>query len=135
MKQKKYLNRTFYDEEGKYWHSSGEHQRWHQLRALERAGRIQDLKRQVRYPLDIRFTVGDEDYVYPILWIADFDYMEDGVHVSEDYKSSFTERLKDFSTKRRLFQIMYGRDIRVYVAGRGTVYPSKSLSKIRKVSK
>lgn len=130
----KYLNRTFYDDTNTFWHSQGEYARWKQLEAMQEKGMIEGLRRQVRYPLDIHFTVNGENYVEPCTWISDFDYIENGILISEDFKSSYTEKMPEFARKRRLFQIMYGRDIRVFIAGKGVVKASTK-SRIRKTTK
>lgn len=65
--------------DGERFDSSLEARRWVQLRALEQAGQIEGLRRQVRYPLMVgAVKLGD--------YIADFVYLRDGVQVIEDAK-------------------------------------------------
>jgi|GEM_PF-6701608 len=71
--------------------SKGEHKRWRELRLLEQAGEIAELRRQVRVRLRgangyLRHLVSGRPYVLAV----DFVYrdLRDGVLVYEDYKSS-----------------------------------------------
>jgi hypothetical protein len=89
--------------DGVYFASQKEAARWGQLKLLERAGLITNLRRQVRYPLDVN---GARVAVY----IADHDYIEDGELITEDSKGFVT---KEFRLKAKLFEAIYGRKIRV----------------------
>lgn len=65
--------------------SKGEARRWMQLRLLDRAGEITELRRQVPFPL---MTITDDGK--PVEWgkyIADFVYRENGVRIIEDSKA------------------------------------------------
>ena len=65
--------------DGEKFDSKLEAGRWVQLRTMERAGQIEGLRRQVRYPLMVgAVKLGD--------YIADFIYLRDGVQVIEDAK-------------------------------------------------
>jgi hypothetical protein len=67
--------------------SKREARRWSELRLLERAGRIEDLKRQVRFVLDVNAV--------PIChYVADFTYREAGRLVVEDTKGVQTDVFK-----------------------------------------
>lgn len=77
--------------DGQVFDSVKEYHRWGCLRLLERAGKIQDLKRQVSFEL-IPKQKGERACNY----IADFTYYEDGKLVVEDCKGYKTDvyRLK-----------------------------------------
>lgn len=61
--------------------SKREAHRWLELRLLERAGVISNLKRQVKYPLIVNgMKVCD--------YIADFTYSENGETITEDCKGA-----------------------------------------------
>lgn len=68
--------------------SKAEARRWAELRVLERAGEIADLKRQPRFPFKLN---GDLMFTY----IADFDYRDKaGRRVVEDVKGVATPLYK-----------------------------------------
>ena len=87
----KYGARKVTSPDGKKFDSVREFHRWGCLRLMERAGKIQDLKRQVKFEL-IPKQEGERACYY----IADFTYYEDGQFVVEDCKGHKTEvdRLK-----------------------------------------
>lgn len=75
--------------------------RWCELRILERAGKISDLKRQVKYEL-IPKQVGERACTY----VADFVYIDsDGNTVVEDTKGVRTDAYK---IKRKLMLEKFG---------------------------
>ena len=80
--------------DGQVFDSQKEYNRWCNLRLLERAGKISDLKRQVSYEL-IPKQNGERACSY----VADFVYNEDGKTVVEDCKGFRTEGYK---IKRKL---------------------------------
>lgn len=80
--------------DGQVFDSQKEYNRWCNLRLLERAGRISDLKRQVSYEL-IPKQVGERACSY----VADFVYNENGQTVVEDCKGYRTEA---YRIKRKL---------------------------------
>lgn len=67
--------------DGIRFHSIGEANRWLALRTLAKNGVIQNLRRQVKYPLAIRTEHGEFKRTY----IADFVYVENGAEVVEDW--------------------------------------------------
>lgn len=85
--------------------SKSEAERWFNLKLLEKAGEISDLKRQVRYNL-----TAHGQKICGI--IPDFEYIENGVLVTEDFKSpaSITD---EFKLKAKLFKAQTGREIRI----------------------
>ena len=80
--------------------SKKEYNRWCELRLLERAGRISDLDRQVKYEL-IPKQVGERVCSY----VADFVYKVDGKEVVEDSKGVKTEA---YRIKKKLMLWIHG---------------------------
>lgn len=81
--------------------SRAEAQRYQVLKIIERAGEIKELKLQPRFPVVIN---GKKicDYV------ADFQYIENGVTVVEDVKGVKTPV---YQLKKKLVKALYGLDI------------------------
>ena len=95
---------------GETFDSAKEYRRWCELRLLERAGEITDLKRQVPFELIPAQrepeTVGARGAKKPgklleksVVYNADFTYYENGAFVVEDTKGM---RTKDYIIKRKL---------------------------------
>lgn len=87
--------------------SKHEASRYRQLKLMERAKAIQDLKLQVTFPLVKKSKYGRE-----IKYVADFVYYEDGKLVVEDAKSKATANNKVYKLKKRLMQELYDITIR-----------------------
>ena len=87
--------------------SRKEASRYRQLKLLERAKAIQDLKLQVVFPLIKKSMYGRE-----IKYVADFVYYEDGHMVVEDVKSKVTANNQVYKLKKRLMAEYYGIVIR-----------------------
>jgi len=102
----KYKNHRFTDSEGS-WDSKRERARWDQLRALETAGQIQELRKKVPYEL-VPASMKDGKRLRPIVYIADFVYIENGQKIVEDSKGF---RPKLYLLKKRLMWEKYGIDI------------------------
>lgn len=98
----KYHNRHMWLD-GVRFDSAKEAQRWCELRLLERAGQIQELRRQVPFVLIPKSVHGKA-----IKYIADFVYMEDGQEIIEDTKGMQTAVYK---LKKRLMAEQ-GKEIR-----------------------
>lgn len=96
--------------DGEVFDSRKEYYRWCDLRLLERAGVISDLKRQEKYLL----IPGQRDEFGKLIerevsYIADFEYIQDGKKVVEDvkgYKRGAAYQL--FSIKRKLMLHKFG---------------------------
>lgn len=96
--------------DGEVFDSRKEYYRWCDLRLLERAGKISDLKRQVKYVLipaqrDATGKLIEREVSY----IADFEYIDHGLKVVEDtkgYKRGAAYQL--FTIKRKLMLHIYG---------------------------
>lgn len=93
----KYRNRRI-TIDGLKFDSVREAKRWKQLATLERAGVINSLKRQVRFPLIVNECL-------VCTYVADFTYInEAGQKVVEDSKGYVT---REFKTKVKLFAALH----------------------------
>ena len=87
--------------DGHTFDSKKEAQRYGELRLLERAGEIADLKLQPQYILQPKFKKNGKTF-REIKYIADFCYTtKDGRHVVEDVKGVRTEV---YRLKRKMFE-------------------------------
>lgn len=77
--------------------SRGESSRARALEVLELAGEISGLKFQPRFTLV-------PEALPPIVYIPDFEYVENGERIVEDFKSPATRRDKVFMLKLRLWR-------------------------------
>lgn len=89
--------------------SKREARRYQELKALEKAGQITDLKLQVPYRLMASMKDENGKTVRGIKYIADFVYRENGQEVVEDCKGYRTEVYK---IKKKLMLMIYGITIR-----------------------
>ena len=108
----KYGAKTVVTPEGVF-DSRKEHRRWCELKLLERAGKIRDLRRQVKYVLIPSQYEGQYKKCLEreCSYIADFVYVdvESGKEVVEDvkgYKRGAAYQL--FSVKRKLMLFKFG---------------------------
>lgn len=107
----KYGNRkVIYD--GMAFDSKKECQRYIELKLLEKAGEIKDLKRQVKYTLipsqkDDRGKIIERECIY----IADFVYFDcrENQSVVEDVKGF---RTKEYRIKKKLMLLVHGIRVR-----------------------
>lgn len=101
---------------GEVFDSQKEYRRFCELLLLQRAGEIEDLKRQVEYVLIPAQrepdTVGVRGGIkkgriieHPVKYVADFVYKENGTVVVEDSKGM---RTKDYIIKRKLMLYVHG---------------------------
>ena len=86
--------------EGKRFDSIREARRWQELRLMEKAGVIQDLRWQVKFVL-----VPPQAGMRGVDYVADFVYTENGKQVVEDAKGMKT---KDYVIKKKLMLWMHG---------------------------
>lgn len=86
--------------------SRKEAKRYVELRDLERAGKIQRLRRQVRYELIPAFNVGGKHY-RPTSYVADFVYTDCGTgkEIIEDCKGYRTDI---YRLKSKMFAHKFG---------------------------
>lgn len=112
----KYHNRK-YSADGEVFDSKKEYQRWQELKLLEKAGEITELRRQV--PFELLPNQREPDKIGPrggrkpgrmierkAVYIADFVYKDRaGREVVEDCKGM---RTKDYILKRKLLLFRFG---------------------------
>ena len=91
---------------GKYA-SGAEAKRAAELKLMERAGVISDLREQVAYTLAASVIIQGRKRP-PMRYFADFVYMQDGQEVVEDKKGMLTPVYK---LKRHLMKSLYNIDI------------------------
>ena len=118
----KYHNRKVTTSDGIQHDSQKEARRWCELRLLERAGKITDLRRRVEFELIPAQYESYERYSKKggkladgmrlverkCSYVADFVYIENGVKVVEDTKGVKT---KDYIIKRKL--MLYVHHVRI----------------------
>ena len=97
----KYGNQTLITADGKF-DSKLEYYPWQELKLLEKAKQITDLKRQVKFVLIDKSKYGRE-----ISYMADFAYIQGGKLVVEDTKSTAT-KTRLYCLKKRLLAERYG---------------------------
>lgn len=88
--------------------SQAEAKRYGDLKMLERAGQIRDLKVHVEYPLIVN---GQKVGKYT----CDSEYIENDALVTEDVKG---RAARDWPLRKRLFAALYGRQVREIRNGR-----------------
>ena len=93
--------------DGHKFDSNAEGQRYLDLKLLERAGEIKDLRLQYKFILQEGYINRDGRKVLPITYIADFVYydIKRGCMVVEDVKGMLTDVYK---LKRKMFEYKYG---------------------------
>ena len=85
--------------------SQKEYKRFCELRLLERAGKVTDLQRQVKFELIPSQKVDGKVVERAVNYVADFVYEQDGKTVVEDTKGFKT---KDYIIKRKLMLYVHG---------------------------
>lgn len=87
--------------------SKKEGYRYKELKLLQRAGLIKDLKLQTKFELQPSFKRNNKT-IRAITYKADFDYLtKDNRHIIEDVKSKATEKDKVYRIKRKMLQYKY----------------------------
>lgn len=111
-KQNKYKNKKV-SVDGKQFDSFLEAKRYSQLRLLEKAGDITDLRTQVKYVLIPSQKRKDGSVERECSYIADFVYMDRMTRetVVEDTKSAAT-KTREYVIKRKLMLHVHGIEIR-----------------------
>ena len=74
--------------------SKREAERYGELKLLERAGKILDLKLQPRFELQPAFRTKDGKAIRCVEYVADFTYIENGTRIVEDCKGMQTDVFK-----------------------------------------
>jgi len=92
--------------DGMVFDSKSEAKRYLQLKAMQCAGEISELKTQVRIGLLPAQQVGGRKE-RPVDYLADFQYVRQGVLITEDVKSGPT-KTKEFILKRKMAMFFHG---------------------------
>jgi len=103
VKKNKYNNRRA-EGDGYTFDSIDESRRYAELKLLQRAGEISDLRVHPVYLLQKSFRTPEGKSVRSIKYEADFDYVENGVTVVEDVKGVETAA---FKLKHKMFLKKY----------------------------
>jgi len=82
--------------------SKKEEGRWQQLLFLQKAGKIHNLRRQVKFELIPAQYQDGRCVERAVNYYADFTYMEGNRLVVEDVKSKITRMQSDYIIKRKL---------------------------------
>lgn len=80
---------------------------WKQLCMLEAAGGICNLRRQVTFELQPKFTNNKGEHIRAINYIADFVYEKDGKKYVQDSKGGKATQTDVFKLKHKLFEYKY----------------------------
>lgn len=87
--------------------SKWEAERYNQLSAMQQAGLIKDLQRQVKFVLQDGYTNNKGEKIRPICYMADFQYTDnEGKLIVEDTKSPAT-KTEVFKIKKKLFEARF----------------------------
>lgn len=105
-KQNKYKNKKIVYN-GVKFDSKKEYAYYIKLKLLEESNKIQDLKRQVKYELQPSYKFKGKT-IRAINYIADFEYIENGVKHIIDTKGFRTEIYK---LKKKMFEYKYNLEI------------------------
>ncbi|WP_044977961.1 DUF1064 domain-containing protein [Taylorella asinigenitalis] len=103
MGYRKYRNQKC-ECDGFTFDSKREMYRYQELKLLEKAGEIDDVRLQVSFEL----IPANDDY-RAIKYVADFTYCENGKRIVEDVKGFKT---KEYQLKKKLMRHVYGIKIR-----------------------
>ena len=105
MTYNKYGNRKV-EFDGYKFDSVAEYDRYCELKILQRAGHISDLKIHPAYVLQATFKNGVDKTVRSLSYVADFEYieLETKEKIVEDVKGVWT---KEFRIKKKLFERRY----------------------------
>ena len=106
----KYGNKK-YQLDGKTFDSQREARRYQELRYMQRAGLITDLRTQVEFELLPSQRRDGKVVERPAKYIADFVYKENGEDVVEDVKSPAT-KTPQYILKRKLMLWEFGLQVR-----------------------
>jgi hypothetical protein len=103
-KKSKFKNKRT-EVDGVKFDSKKEAARWQQLKLMEDAGLVKDLKRQVRFALEVK----EQLIGY---YVADFTYLDASGFVVEDVKSDFTRKNPVYILKKKLMKAIHDIEIR-----------------------
>lgn len=110
----KYRNQKVVTPHGSF-DSRREYRRYQELMILQRAGKISELRRQVKYELLPSQRMDGKCAERPLHYIADFVYTQDGETVVEDvkgYRDPASAGYAKYVIKRKLMLYRYGIRVR-----------------------
>jgi len=110
-KHRKYYNKPT-EVDGIRFDSKKEATRYLQLKLLQRAGKITNLRTQVPYQFEINGSTLRSIKGRAVKYVADFVYEEKGEEVVEDVKSAITSVNPLYLLKKALMKHVHGIDIR-----------------------
>ena len=84
--------------------SKKESRQWKELCMLEASGGISNLRRQVAFELQPKYTNNQGEHIKAITYVADFVYEKDGKTYVQDSKGVKTDV---FKLKKKLFEYKY----------------------------
>lgn len=96
--------------DGIKFHSQREAARWQELKLLEAAGKITELRRQVPFVL-MASVILDGRKKPDWRYFADFAYLMGGVLIVEDCKNEFLRKDGVFRAKRHALKLFHGIEI------------------------
>lgn len=89
--------------------SIAEHDRYLELRVMEKAGMISDLECHPSYEiLPKQETPAGKPNFRPVVYTPDFRYKRDGKEIVEEVKSEYTRHEKDYVIRRKLILYTLG---------------------------
>ena len=103
QKESKYHNQKV-EVGGKTFDSKKESKDWLRLKSMEDSGLIKDLRCQVPFELQPKYTTRDGRKIRAITYVADFVYERDGAQYVQDSKGMRTDVYK---MKRKMFEYKY----------------------------
>jgi len=86
--------------------SKKESLRYLELKRKQELGQISDLELQPSFELQEKFKRDGKTY-RPIVYVADFKYVEDGKVIVEDVKSYFTAKNEVYKIKKKMLLYKY----------------------------
>lgn len=101
----KYNNKRIMTEDGQSFDSRKEANRWWQLKLMERAGLISNLKRQVKRELIPAQYIDGKCVERAVTYTSDFEYDQGVRHIVEDVKGMRTDK---YIIKRKLMLYIHG---------------------------
>lgn len=97
------------ESDGIKFDSKKELSRWNQLKMLEAAGHISELKRQVPFEI-VPAVILDGKKQRPVNYIADFTYIEELGYITVEDSKGF--KTPEYKIKRKLMKHVYGIEIK-----------------------
>lgn len=88
--------------------SKVEHDRYLELRLMERAGVISDLVCHPEWEIIPKQSIPGHRAFLPAHYTADFKYIRDGVEHVEDVKSTYTREDQAYILRRKLMYLVHG---------------------------